>query len=43
MATFTTIGIIGCSHVGAHVANALLAQVSRMRYASDDEKLCRAR
>lgn len=26
MATHTTIGIIGCSHVGAHVANALLAQ-----------------
>lgn len=44
MATHRTIGIIGCSHVGAHVANALLAQglVDEIRLSDTNEKLCRA-
>ena len=44
MATHTTIGIIGCSHVGAHVANALLAQglADEIRLSDTNEKLCRA-
>lgn len=44
MALVTKIGIIGCSHVGAHVANALLYQgIADEIYLSDlDKKLCRA-
>ena len=44
MTTHRTIGIIGCSHVGAHVANALLAQglVDEIRLSDTNEKLCRA-
>lgn len=44
MALVTKIGIIGCSHVGAHVANALLYQgIAAELYLSDkDEKMCLA-
>lgn len=44
MATVAKIGIIGCSHVGAHVANALLYQglVSELYLCDRDYKLCRA-
>ncbi len=44
MATNTTIGIIGCSHVGAHVASALLAQglANEIRLSDTNERLCRA-
>ena len=39
-----SVGIIGNSHVGAHVANALLAQglVSEIYLSDKDEVLCRA-
>lgn len=38
------VGIIGCSHVGAHVANALLYQgvAAELRMSDTDEALCRA-
>ncbi|MGI6230351.1 MAG: lactate/malate family dehydrogenase [Tractidigestivibacter sp.] len=44
MALCTKIGIIGCNHVGAHVANAILYQgLATEIYLSDlDDKLCRA-
>ena len=44
MATHTTIGIIGCSHVGAHVAPALLAQglADEIRQSDTNEQLSRA-